>query len=128
MVLIFNLLNYVCTITLLADEDPFNADSQELPPSVSPELVCNFFQSVAFGAVAPSIVTFEFLWSPHMCVLAAEGVGHCQVWKESQSFGFMVCVTPLDTNMHTYLHIRTVAHVHLVSVGLTQAHSNYIQT
>jgi len=82
MGLIFNLLNYVRMITLLADEDPFNTDSQELPPSVSRELACNFFQSVAFGAVALSIVTFEFLWSPHMCVLAVAGAGHCQVWKE----------------------------------------------
>ena len=56
-----------------------------LLPFVSPELACNFFQRVAFGAVALSTVTFEFLWTPHTCVvLAAAGVGYFQVWKELQ--------------------------------------------
>jgi len=65
-------------------EDSSNTESQELLPSVSPELAYNFFQSVVFGAVALSTVRFKFLWTPHMCVLAAAGISHCQVRKELQ--------------------------------------------
>ena len=65
-------------------EDPSNIESQELLPSISPELAYNFFQSVFFGAVALSTVRFKFLWTPHVCVLAAAGASHCQVWKELQ--------------------------------------------
>ena len=65
-------------------EDSSNTESQELLPSVSPELAYNFFQSVVFGTVALSTVRFKFLWTPHMCVLAAAGISHCQVWKELQ--------------------------------------------
>ena len=80
-------MNYVCTITLLADEDPSNTEPQELFQSVSRELACNFFQSVAFGAVALS--------TSHMCVLAVEGAGHCQegiaeeAWSAGESSTFM---------------------------------------
>jgi len=49
-----------------------------------PEHLYNFFLSVVFGAVALSTVTFKFLWTPHMCVLAVAGAGHCQVGRELQ--------------------------------------------
>ena len=65
------------------------ADAEVLPPcnqhhhqSISPELAYNLFLSIMFGVVALSTVRFKFLWTPHMCVLAAACASHHQVWKE----------------------------------------------
>ena len=68
------------------------AHAQEDPPpcnqhhylSISPELAYNLFLSILFGVVALSTVRFKFLWTPHMCVLAAACASHHQVWGELQ--------------------------------------------
>jgi len=88
-------LNYVCTITRLADEDQSNTKPQQLLQSVSRELACNSFQNDAFEAVALS--------TSHMCVLAAEGEGHCQegiaeeAWSAGESSTFM-CIKVATAN------------------------------
>ncbi|XP_072036179.1 protein C-mannosyl-transferase DPY19L3-like isoform X2 [Amphiura filiformis] len=46
-----------------------------------PELVYHTIQSVFFGIMALAVMRFKFLWTPHMCVLAAVGICEYSVWE-----------------------------------------------
>ena len=49
--------------------------------------------------------------------LMAQETSH--YWQKS---GFTVCITPFDTRIYKHMFV----HIHLISVGLTQAHPDYL--
>ena len=49
--------------------------------------------------------------------LMAQETSH--YWQKS---GFTVCITPFDTHIYKHMFV----HIHLVSVGLTQAQPDYL--
>ena len=49
--------------------------------STRPELAYHVIQTVFFAVMALCVLRFKFLWTPHMCVLAAVGVSDYAVWE-----------------------------------------------
>ncbi|XP_078694260.1 protein C-mannosyl-transferase DPY19L3-like isoform X2 [Branchiostoma floridae x Branchiostoma belcheri] len=54
-----------------------------VPPLLSqrPQLAYHAISAAVFGCLAVSTMRFKYLWTPHMCVLAAAGVADFEAWK-----------------------------------------------
>eukprot|EP00058_Branchiostoma_floridae_P007992 XP_002593480.1 hypothetical protein BRAFLDRAFT_70739 [Branchiostoma floridae] len=46
-----------------------------------PQLAYHTISAAVFGCLAVSTLRFKYLWTPHMCVLAAAGVADHETWK-----------------------------------------------
>ncbi|XP_066267940.1 protein C-mannosyl-transferase DPY19L3-like [Branchiostoma lanceolatum] len=46
-----------------------------------PQLAYHAISAAVFGCLAVSTMRFKYLWTPHMCVLAAAGVADFDAWK-----------------------------------------------
>ncbi|XP_019617751.1 PREDICTED: probable C-mannosyltransferase DPY19L3 [Branchiostoma belcheri] len=46
-----------------------------------PQLAYHAISAAVFGCLAVSTKRFKYLWTPHMCVLAAAGVADFEAWK-----------------------------------------------
>ncbi|XP_035692785.1 probable C-mannosyltransferase DPY19L3 [Branchiostoma floridae] len=69
--------------------DPATWNDAQNPPlssapsllSQRPQLAYHTISAAVFGCLAVSTLRFKYLWTPHMCVLAAAGVADHETWK-----------------------------------------------
>ncbi|XP_078667417.1 protein C-mannosyl-transferase DPY19L3-like [Branchiostoma floridae x Branchiostoma belcheri] len=83
LVLMQSVLQNWSTRDLAAWNGVQSSSLSSVPPLLSrrPQLAYHAISAAVFGCLAVSTKRFKYLWTPHMCVLAAAGVADFEAWK-----------------------------------------------